>query len=82
LATERWILAGGGTAQRWKSPGSSNLGSKRVLRNTVPGKVAGSGQWSSSGVQQAGIGFMPAILHGAGPAWVARRFRLCSVQPP
>jgi len=56
------MLAGGGTALRWKSPAVNKAGSKRVLRNTVPGKDSGSGQWASSGVQQAGREFMGGIL--------------------
>jgi hypothetical protein len=56
------MLAGGGTALRWKSPMASRDGSKRVLSKTVPGKATGNGQWASSGVQQAGREFMPGIL--------------------
>jgi len=67
LATERWMLAGGGTALRWKSLAINRAGSKRVLSNTVPGKGSGSGQWASSGVQQAGRGVMGGIL----PSWRA-----------
>lgn len=67
LATERWMLAGGGTALRWKSKGFNKAGSNRVLKNTVPGKGTGSGQRASSGVQQAGRGVMRSIL----PSWRA-----------
>lgn len=61
------MLAGGGTALRWKSPGFNKFGSNCVLKNTVPGNGAGSGQWASNGVQHAGRDVMRDIL----PSWRA-----------